>query len=122
MYDDDWKPVMTAPSMEQKVEAFAQLAEDRAEQRDQSVEDIVHDLMHESYLLKHTTGDVLQELKDLEETYPDALYDGEANDHIMQNIDDLDADFWYDYVSLSLVAGLEWAVLREMEDSAETVL
>lgn len=119
MYNDEWEPVMTADSMEEKVEEFAHLAQTRAEQNDKPVEDVVHDLTHESYLLKHTTGDVLSELQDLEATYPDAFYNGEANDHILTYLDgDQNFDFWYDFAYLSLAAGLEWAVLEELEATA----
>lgn len=121
MYDDEWEPIMAAQSMEEKVNAFARLAKNRAEQQDKPTEDVVHSLTHDLYLLKHTTGDVLQELKDLQEAYSEAFYDGAANDHIMQYMThDIKFDFWHDYVYLFLAAGLEWAVLQEVEDPVET--
>ena len=119
MYTDDWEPVMTASSMEEKIQKFAVLARDRAEQEDKQIEHVVHSMTHESYLLKHTTSDVLRELRELEVLYPDAFYDGEANDHIMGYLEDPpNIEFWYDYVGLALSAGLEWAVLKQVEESA----
>jgi len=118
MYTDEWEPVMTADSMEERVQAFAALAREQAEEQDKSVEDVVHKLTHDSYLMKHTTGDVLKELRELQELYSDAFYNGEANDHIMEYLEDSpDFDFWYDHAYLSLAAGLEWAVLEEIEES-----
>lgn len=117
MYTDEWEPVMTASSMEGRIQAFAALARERAEE-DKSVEDIVHKMTHDSYLMKHTTGDVLKELRELQEVYPDAFYNGEANDQIMEYLEDPpEFEFWYDHVYLSLAAGLEWAVLEEIEES-----
>ncbi|MEE6209304.1 hypothetical protein U3A55_03890 [Salarchaeum sp. III] len=116
MYNDEWEPVMTADSIEQKVEEFAALAKKKAETEGKSVEDLVHSLTHESYLMKHTTSDILKELQELEETYTDEFYNGEANDHIIQYLEEeQDFEFWYDYTALSLAAGLEWAVLNELK-------
>ncbi|EMA11556.1 hypothetical protein SAMN05443574_103258 [Haloarcula vallismortis] len=116
MYNDEWEPVMTADSMEEKVEEFAALAKKKAENSEKSVEDIVHSLTHESYLMKHTTSDILKELQELEEAYTDEFYNGAANDHIMQYLDEgQDFEFWYDYTALSLAAGLEWAILEELK-------
>ncbi len=116
MYNDEWEPVMTAGDMSEKIEAFAELAQNRAEKQDQSVEDVVHDLTHQSYLSKHTTSDVLSELNELESLYPDAMYDGAANDHITTYLDDAsEFEFWYDYAYLSLAAGLEWAILHTIK-------
>jgi len=123
MYSDEWKPVMTADSMDEKISEFAALAQQRAEDQDTSIEDSVHNLTHESYLMKHTTGDVLKELRELEELYPDAFYNGAANEHLMDYLaDPPEFDFWYDYVYLALAAGLEWAVLQEIEGEAANVL
>ncbi|KOX95482.1 hypothetical protein [Halorubrum tropicale] len=116
MHNDEWEPVMTADSIEQKVEEFAALAKKKAETEEKSVEDVVHSLTHESYLMKHTTSDILKELQELEETYTDEFYNGEANDHIIQYLEEeQDFEFWYDYTALSLAAGLEWAVLNELK-------
>ncbi|WP_058825754.1 hypothetical protein [Haloferax sp. Q22] len=117
MYNEEWEPVMTADSMEEKVEEFAALAKEKAETEEKSVEDVVHSLTHEAYLMKHTTGDILKELQELEEAYTDEFYNGAANDHIMQYLEDgQDFEFWYDYSALSLAAGLEWAVLEELKE------
>ena len=116
MYSDEWEPIMTAETVEDRIEAFAQLAQDRADQRDQNIKNAVHQLTHNDYLLKHTTSDVLSELGDLEEEYPDAFYNGEANDHIMQYLEDNQKfEFWYDHAYLSLAAGLEWAILNHIQ-------
>ncbi|TMT79049.1 hypothetical protein E2L06_20265 [Haloterrigena sp. H1] len=119
MYNGDWEPVMTADSMEKKIKEFANLAHDRANQENKDIEEVVHDLTHNAYLMKHTSGDVLSELQELESTYPDAFYNGDANDHIMTYLDgNQNFDFWYDYAYLSLAAGLEWAVLDTLEETA----
>lgn len=122
MYTDEWEPVMTADSMKEKIAEFASLARKRAESNDKSVEEVVHELVHNSYLMKHTVGEVLTELEELQDLYQDEFYNGGANRHIMQYLeDDPDFDFWYDYAYLSLAAGLEWAVLRELERAASGV-
>lgn len=121
MYNDEWKSVMTADSMEEKIREFATLAQRRADEQDKDVEEVVHDLTHESYLLKHTTSDVIKELHDLEETYPNEFYDGAANEYLMKSVDrDVDFEFWSDYVSLFLAAGLEWAILTELNEPTTT--
>ncbi len=108
---------MAADSIEQKVEEFAALANKKAETEEKSIEDIVHSLTHEVYLMKHTIGDILKELQELKEAYTDEFYNGAANDHIMQYLEDRqDFEFWYDYSALSLAAGLEWAVLEELKE------
>lgn len=118
MYTDEWEPVMTVDSMEERVQEFAALARERADEKDKSVKDVVHQMTHESYLMKHTTEDVLEELRELQELYPDAFYNGDANDHIMEYLEDPpDFDFWYDHVYLSLAAGLEWVVLQQVAES-----
>lgn len=119
MYTDEWESVMTADSMEERIQEFAALARERADERDKSIEDVVHEITHESYLMRHTTGDVLKELGELQEVYPDAFYNGDANDHLMEYLEDPpDFEFWYDYVYLALAAGLEWAVLQQVWESA----
>jgi gamma-glutamyltranspeptidase len=118
MYSNEWEPVMTAETVEDKIKAFSQLAQDRADQRDQNIKNVVHQLTHNDYLMKHTSSDVLSELQDLEEEYPDAFYNGEANEHIMQYFEnDQDFEFWYDHVYLALAAGLEWAILDQLQES-----
>jgi hypothetical protein len=118
MYSDEWEPVMTADSMEERVQEFAILAQNRAEEKGRPVQDVVHDMTHESYLTKHTTGDVLKELNELQELHPDAFYNGEANDHLMKYLENPPRiEFWYDYVYLALAAGLEWAILELIEES-----
>lgn len=108
---------MTADTIEEKIEEFAALAKKKAETEKKSVEEIVHSLTHEAYLMKHTTGDILKELQELEEAYTDEFYNGDANDHIMQYLEEgQDFEFWYDYSALSLAAGLEWAVLEELKE------
>lgn len=105
--------------MDEKIAEFAALARQRAREQDKPVEDVVHKLTHDSYLMKHTTGDVLRELRELQDLYPDAFYNGAANDHLIKYLEDPpDFDFWYDHVYLSLAAGLEWAVLQEVEETA----
>lgn len=114
MYEDEWEPVMTAESMEEKVAAFAELVENRTEEGE-SIEKAVQSLTHETYLMKHTTTDVLRELQELVELYPDEFYDGEANEHMMQYINEMDeVEFWYDHLGATLAAGLEWAILEEL--------
>lgn len=118
MYNEEWKPVMEADSMEEQIAEMATLARRRAESRDREVKEVVRDMTHESYLMKHTTGDVLRELSELEEAYPDAFYDGAANDHIMEHFSDMrerKVDFWHEYAFAALAAGLEWAILKELE-------
>lgn len=101
--------------MEEKIAAFADVAEERTEDEG-SVEDTVRSLTHETHLLKHTTTDILREFQELVELYSDEFYDGEANDHVMDHIDDMgDVEFWYDYPSAALAAGLEWAILEELD-------
>lgn len=122
MYTDEWEPVMTADSMEEKISEFAALARDRSEKKDKPIEDVVHKLTHDSYLMKHTVGDVLKELRELQELYQDEFYNGETNSHIMEYLEDKPSfDFWYDYVYISLAAGMEWAVLEELEEQASNV-
>lgn len=117
MYNDEWEPVMTADSMEEKVEEFATLAKKKSENEDKSVEDVVHSLTHESYLMKHTTSDILKELQELEKAFTDEFYNGAANNHIMQYLEgEQNFEFWYDYTALSLAAGLEWAILEELKE------
>lgn len=109
---------MTAETVEERIKAFSQLAQDRSDQRDQDLKEVVHQLTHNDYMLKHTTSDVLSELQDLEEEYPDAFYNGEANNHIMQYFEnDNDFEFWYDHAYLALAAGLEWAILNQLPES-----
>lgn len=118
MYTEEWEPVMTADSMEERIQEFATLARNRADERERSIDDVVHEMTHESYLMKHTTGDVLNELGELQDLYPDAFYNGDANAHIMGYLEDSsNFEFWYDYVYLALAAGLEWAVLEQIRES-----
>lgn len=120
MYQDEWEPVMTAGSMEEKIAAFAELAKKRTEDGE-NIENTVRSLTHENYLLKHTTSDVLRELQELEELYTDEFYDGEANEHVMEHIEGMgDVEFWYDYPSAALAAGLEWAILEELNTPQKT--
>jgi hypothetical protein len=105
MYNDEWEPVATAGLIEGGVEEFAALAKKKAETEQKPLGDIVYSLTHEIYMMKHTTGDVLEE-----------VYKRAANDHLMQYLkDEKDLEFWYDYTALSLAAGLEWAVINELE-------
>lgn len=60
---------MTSDSMEEKISEFAALARDRSEKKDKPIEDVVHKLTHDSYLMKHTVGDVLKEIRELQELY-----------------------------------------------------
>ena len=120
MYEDEWEPVMTAESIEEKVTAFAELVEKRTDEGE-SIEETVQSLTHETYLLKHTTTDILRELQELVELYPDAFYDGDANEHVMEHINQMgEVEFWYDYSGAALAAGLEWAVLKELGASRKT--
>jgi hypothetical protein len=122
MYNDEWEPVMTADSMEEKVREFARLAQKRADEQDKDIDDVVHNLTHDSYLMKHTTGDVLRELQELDDAYPDAFYNGAANEHLMEYAEqDVNFEFWYDYLYMFLAAGLEWAVLEEVKEPAANV-
>jgi len=116
MYDEDWEPIMTADSMEEKVQEFARLAQRRAEGEDKHLKDVVYEMTHDSYMRKHTTEDVLRELRELNDTYPNAFYNGTANNHLIGYTDeDLDFEFWYDYLYMFLAAGLEWAILQKIE-------
>lgn len=104
---------MTAGTVEERVKAFAELARETA---DGDIEATVHELTHEKYLLKHTTSDILTELNQLQEAYSEEFYDGDANTHIMTYLNnDPDLEFWSDCAAISLAAGLEWAVLREIQ-------
>lgn len=120
MYQDEWESVMTAGSMEEKIAALAELAKKRTEDGEK-IENTVRSLTHENYLLKHTTSDVLRELQELEELYTDEFYDGEANAHVMEHIEGMgEVEFWYDYPSAALAAGLEWAILEELNTAQKT--
>jgi hypothetical protein len=119
MYQDEWEPIMTADSMEEKIAAFVDLTEERTKEGEE-VEETVRSLTHETYLLKHTTTDVLRELQELVELYPEEFHDGEANEHVMEHINEMgEAEFWYDYPGAALAAGLEWAILEELGVSSE---
>ncbi|ELY65814.1 hypothetical protein [Natronobacterium gregoryi] len=118
MYNEEWEAIMTADSMEERVEEFAQLALQRAEESGGSVDDVVHEMTHDQYLLKHSTSDVLREIDELQQEYSDAFYDGDANDHVQSYLDDAgEFEFWHGWAYLSLAAGLEWAVLHELEQA-----
>ena len=122
MYNDEWEPVMNADSMEEKVRGFARLAQKRADEQGNDIDDVVHKMTHDSYLMKHTTSDVLRELQELDEAYSDEFYNGAANEHLMEYAEqDGNFDFWYDYLYMFLAAGLEWAVLEEVKESAASV-
>ena len=122
MYTDKWEPVMTADSIEEKVREFAQLAQKQASEKDKSVDEVVHSLTHDSYLMKHTTSDVLQELQELDNAYPEAFYDGAANEHLMKYAEqDMNPEFWHDSLYMFLAAGLEWAVLEQLKEPAANV-
>lgn len=117
MYNEEWEPVMTADSIEEKIRAFAALAQSRANERDKPVEDVVQNLTQKQYMAKHTTSDVLSELEELKEAYPEEFHNGDANKHLMQYMsDDQSFEFWHDYLYLALGAGLEWAVLNKLEE------
>lgn len=120
MYEDEWEPVMMADSMVERITAFAELADERADSGE-NIEDVVRSLTHESYLMKHTTTDILSELEQLVDLYPDEFYDGEANEHIVQHINEMgDVEFWHDYPAAALAAGLEWAILEELQTHQES--
>lgn len=113
---------MTADSIEEKVREFAQLAQKQASEKDKSVDEVVHSLTHDSYLMKHTTSDVLQELQELDNAYPEAFYDGAANEHLMKYAEqDMNPEFWHDSLYMFLAAGLEWAVLEQLKEPAANV-
>jgi hypothetical protein len=115
MYSDEWEAVMTAESIDERIQEFVKLARERS---DGDIESTVFQMTHESYLFKHTPSDALSELNQLQAEYPEEFDHGEANEHIMQYIhDQSELDFWYDYVYLSLAAGLEWAILQELKDT-----
>jgi predicted outer membrane protein len=119
MYNDEWEPAMSADSVEEKVREFARLAQKRADEQEKDINDVVHNLTHDSYLMKHMTSDVLEELQELDGAYPDAFYNGAANEHLMEYAEqDENFDFWYDYLYMFLAAGLEWAILEEIKESA----
>ena len=56
---------MTDDSVKEQVQEFAAIAGDRADERGGSIEEVIHDMTYESYLMKHTTEDVLKELGEL---------------------------------------------------------
>jgi hypothetical protein len=119
MYTDEWEPVMTADSMSEKVEELASLASSRADS-DDALEEIVDELIRESYLNRHTTSDALKELAELVEEYPEPFYDGAAESQLRQRLSDAaNLQFWHEYVFLFLAAGLEWAVLDTLEQLPE---
>lgn len=119
MYKDEWEPAMSADSMEEKVREFARLAQKRADEQEKDINDVVHNLTHDLYLMKHTTSDVVNQLQELDSAYPDAFYNGAANEHLMEYAEENENfDFWYDYLYMFLAAGLEWAVLKEVKESA----
>lgn len=89
MYDDEWKPIMNAGSIEKRITAFADLAQKRADENEEDVDSIIQSMTQDSYLLKHTTADILNELQQLTETYPDEFYNGDANEHVMQHIKEM---------------------------------
>lgn len=108
---------MKADSIEERIQELAALAQRRSEDQDEPLQEVIHNMTHDSYLLKHSTSDVLQELNELQQMYPEEFYNGEANHHIMSYIEeDTGFEFWYDYSYLALAAGLEWAILRELEE------
>ncbi|MDS0474342.1 hypothetical protein [Natrinema sp. 1APR25-10V2] len=117
MYNEEWEPAMTADSMDERIEELAQLARTRAEKKEKPIDDVVHEMTHDAYLMKHTTGDVLSELDDLQALYPEEFYNGgDANNHIMSYLDEAEGyEFWADYIYLSLGAGLEWAILDRLD-------
>ncbi|ERJ07377.1 hypothetical protein HLRTI_000419 [Halorhabdus tiamatea SARL4B] len=41
MYDDEWKPIMNAGSMEKRITAFADLAQNRAEENEEDIDSVV---------------------------------------------------------------------------------
>jgi len=53
---------MTAELIEEKIREFARLAQKRADEQEKDIDDVVHNLTHDSYLMKHTTSNVLREL------------------------------------------------------------
>lgn len=122
MYSEEWEPAMTANTMEERIEELAKIARRRVEEDDASLEDVVYKMVHNSYLLKHTTGDVLRELAELESLYPDAFHDGDANTHVVSNLNEVDDfEFWSDYVFLTLASSLEWAILDELNQKTTAI-
>lgn len=116
MYSDEWRAAMTADSIEDKVEELAKIAESRANERGESIENVVHSMMHESYLMKHTTGDVLSELNELQDSYSEEFYRGEANEWVTDALNSASRfDEWSDFAYIALAAGFEWAVLEELD-------
>jgi hypothetical protein len=60
--------------------------------------------------------------RDLVQGYPDAFYNGAANEHLMEYAEqDVNFEFWYDYLYMFLASGLEWAVLEEVKEPAANV-
>lgn len=109
---------MTADSMEEQIQELATLAQHRSEDQNKSIEEVVYNMTHNSYLMKHSTTDILQELNELQQTYPKEFYNGEANQHIMSYMGkEIEFEFWHDYPSLALAAGLEWAILQELGET-----
>lgn len=118
MYSEEWEAAMTVDSMEERIHELAALAQRRAERQDDSIQDVVNSMTHAAYLQKHTTGDVLRELDELQELHPEEFYNGEANAHIVAYLGDAsDFEFWYDYAYLALAAGLEWAILEQVGEA-----
>ena len=79
---------------EKKIREFARLAQNWADEQEKNIDDVVHSLTHDSYLMKHTTSNVLRELQELDDAYPDAFYDRAANEHLMEYAEqDVNFDF-----------------------------
>lgn len=107
---------------QKEIREFARSAQRRADEQEKDIDDVVHNLTHNSYLMKHATSNVLRELQELNDAYPDAFYNRVANEHLIEYAEqDVSFDFWYDYLYMFLATGLEWTVLEGVKEPAANV-
>lgn len=114
--EDEWRAVRGAASVRERASAMGEIARERARESDESLEDRVEHVVR-SYLLRATTDDALAQLRNLNTAYPDAFYNGAANDRIMAEYRTIEGgtEFWYDHIMAALNAGWQWAILNEMD-------
>ena len=122
MYNEEWKPVMEDDSTEEWVAAMAALARERAETHDRDVEDVARNITHELYLMKRTTGDILNSRNSrgvsrrLLRWRCQRSYHGALHRHGGKR----KTEFWHEYAYAALAAGLEWAILNELETASQS--
>ena len=114
---DEWAEVRDADSVPERAAAMGDMARERVRGSHKSVEAAVSQLVSE-YLMRATTDDALRQLRELNEVYSDAFYNGRANDLIMAEYRAIEGgtEFWYDHIMAALNAGWQWAIMHEMDD------